>query len=448
MRAFVSYTSQDGAKAVDFVNILKENGIEVVQPYDSKVTSRALTKKSFFESINQEITKSDIVVIIYSKHYAASRAAMMQAEAIRLRSDIDKSTRLIVVSTDEYKIAPEFWAYQTVFGHKDIDGAKGYFSHLVGKIVDNDNDNDKSEPKQERREDRSNKTDDAIRRLKDAYREGNLSVVCGAGVSAQAGMPTWDILLNQLLNKMIQKLKGEAQSEPENLEQDLEAIKESSSLVVGRHLKDVLDSDFLPSVRDALYRDAKNSTKIVDAIVGLATPRRASPPLDSIITFNFDDLLETNLHNRDVSFQTIYAEGQRCGVDEIAVYHVHGYLPRDGKITKEMDIVFSEDAYHDQFIDPFSWSNLIQLSKYGQKTCLFVGLSLSDPNLRRLLDVSKRRDTSDGSRHFLIQAREGENSKSKLIESLRYKDAANLGLTTIWVDEYDDVPDLLRSIGQ
>lgn len=446
MRAFVSYTSQDGAKAVDFVNILKENGIEVVQPYDSKVTSRALTKKSFFESINQEITKSDIVVIIYSKHYAASRAAMMQAEAIRLRSDIDKSTRLIVVSTDEYKIAPEFWAYQTVFGHKDIDGAKGYFSHLVGKIVDNDN--DKSEPKQERREDRSNKTDDAIRRLKDAYREGNLSVVCGAGVSAQAGMPTWDILLNQLLNKMIQKLKGEAQSEPENLEQDLEAIKESSSLVVGRHLKDVLDSDFLPSVRDALYRDAKNSTKIVDAIVGLATPRRASPPLDSIITFNFDDLLETNLHNRDVSFQTIYAEGQRCGVDEIAVYHVHGYLPRDGKITKEMDIVFSEDAYHDQFIDPFSWSNLIQLSKYGQKTCLFVGLSLSDPNLRRLLDVSKRRDTSDGSRHFLIQAREGENSKSKLIESLRYKDAANLGLTTIWVDEYDDVPDLLRSIGQ
>ena len=44
-----------------------------------------------------------------------------------------------------------------------------------------------------------------------------------------------------------------------------------------------------------------------------------------------------------------------------------------------MEVVFSEDAYHSQFMEPFSWSNLIQLNKLGQSTCLFVGLSLTDP---------------------------------------------------------------------
>jgi hypothetical protein len=65
-------------------------------------------------------------------------------------------------------------------------------------------------------------------------------------------------------------------------------------------------------------------------------------------------------------------------------------------LHKENQIVFSEDSYHDQFVDPFSWSNLTQLNKFTQNTCLFIGLSMTDPNLRRLLDVAVRRDGEGG----------------------------------------------------
>ncbi len=66
-------------------------------------------------------------------------------------------------------------------------------------------------------------------------------------------------------------------------------------------------------------------------------------------------------------------------------------FPRSGKLTPENQIVFSKDAYHSQFIDSFSWSNLIQLNHLSQNVCVFLGVTLTDPNLRRLLDVSMRK---------------------------------------------------------
>ena len=110
--------------------------------------------------------------------------------------------------------------------------------------------------------------------------------------------------------------------------------------------------------------------------------------LATIITFNFDDLVEENLKTNFIKYKSIFKEGQRCTPVELPIYHAHGFLPRSGNLTKDHEVVFSEDAYHSQFIDSFSWSNLIQLNHLNQNLCLFVGLSMTDPNLRRLLDVS------------------------------------------------------------
>ena len=85
------------------------------------------------------------------------------------------------------------------------------------------------------------------------------------------------------------------------------------------------------------------------------------------------------------------------------MYHVHGYLPRTGRIPDSMELVFSEDAYHNQFIDPFSWSNLILLNKLTQNTCLFIGVSLTDPNMRRLLDVAWRKNPDKERSHYIIK---------------------------------------------
>ena len=65
--------------------------------------------------------------------------------------------------------------------------------------------------------------------------------------------------------------------------------------------------------------------------------------------------------------------------------------------------VFAEDAYHDKFIDSFSWSNLTQLNHLNQNPCLLVGLSITDPNLRRLLDVSMRKNPDRDLNHYVFK---------------------------------------------
>src|SRR5262249_12487270 len=157
-------------------------------------------------------------------------------------------------------------------------------------------------------------------------------------------------------------------------------------------------ADFLSTLRVALYAAEadrlrrREESRLVSAIVELCRPQRSRETLRSIITFNFDDLLEQFLKEHSIRHRSIYAEGQKPSSHELPIYHVHGFLPERGDIAQDQEIVFSEDAYHTQFIDSFSWSNLVQLNHLNQHLCLFIGLSMTDPNLRRLLDISKRRN--------------------------------------------------------
>lgn len=190
---------------------------------------------------------------------------------------------------------------------------------------------------------------------------------------------------------------------------------------------------------------------MIDAIVDLARPQRDGKPLDSIVTFNFDGLIEENLDASRIRYRAISREGERTKPSELPIYHVHGYLPRKGRIRKDDEIVFAEDAYHSHFIDSFSWSNLIQLNKLRQNFCLFVGLSLSDPNMRRLLDVANRKSASSSLSHYIIRKSPSVGTSDDTVDELAHlleeQDANELGLNGIWVDDFEEIAPLIRSLG-
>ena len=289
-----------------------------------------------------------------------------------------------------------------------------------------------------------------VGKLREALRRGRLTLVCGAGVSAGAGIPAWRDLLIRLLGAMMERIsKDHSLDVGSKAAVEFERRHGSSSLILGKYLKNNLGKDFQGEVRDALYASKPTSSRIIDGIVRLARPQRDGRPLDSIVTFNFDCLIEDNLSSSSIRNRPIFSEAIQHNSHELPIYHVHGYLPRVGRIPAEMELVFSEDAYHSQFIDPFSWSNLIQLNKLTQNTCLFIGISLTDPNMRRLLDVAWRKNPDKTMSHYIVKrlpkSSDGDvlDDVSKLLEE---QDANALGLNVIWIEEFSELPSILEEI--
>jgi hypothetical protein len=135
---------------------------------------------------------------------------------------------------------------------------------------------------------------------------------------------------------------------------------------------------------------------------------------------------------------------------------VHGFLPNgtDDEQLSQSLLVFSEEGYHSLLLNPYSWQNIIQLNFLRESTCVMVGLSLNDPNLRRLLAISA--SNSEFPRHFVILPRtifKGDESNTvrgtvfdsftNLNEELQEKSYQELGLNTIWAEDLEEIPGIL-----
>ena len=118
-------------------------------------------------------------------------------------------------------------------------------------------------------------------------------------------------------------------------------------------------------------------------------------------------------------------------------------------------LVFSEEGYHKLLLEPYNWANLSQLNYLTNNTCLFVGLSMTDPNLRRLLDISSQKNYDENCTHYSILKRftisKNNNNDNivtfnKINEELQESFFSELGINIIWIDNYSDIPKLLNEI--
>ncbi|TRX58195.1 TIR domain-containing protein [Fulvivirga sp. M361] len=437
MNVFISY-SQNDEKYADLISKrLRETGHEVW--YDDWKIREG---DNLISKIEEGLRNTDAIIIIVSQHSLQSEWVKQEYSVIAFSDISKKKARIIPVLVDKSTVPQYLSRYlyvdltndQSLGIDRIVNALSGEIAeHPIGSEVDERN------------------YDAAYGSLSEALKSGKLTLVCGAGVSIGAGIPSWNTLLLRLLESMMIKISNDHSISLKNVSaNEFQKRLGSSSLMIGKYLKSNLGKDFLPELREALYQGNPTCCDLIDAIVELSRPQRNGMPLDSIITFNFDALIEENLDNTNIKHKTISAEGLRNDPSALPIYHVHGFLPRKGKVPKETEIVFSEDAYHAQFIDPFSWSNLIQLNKLGQNTCLLIGLSLTDSNLRRLLDVSNRKDPSKNLNHYIIKKtpnfKDSSETVDKMTMLLEEQDANELGLNVIWADTFDEMPDIIRKI--
>lgn len=437
MKIFISYSHQDKKHADLISESLVAAGHEI---WIDSLKLRA--GDNWLSKINEGIKEADAFILIISGNSLSSEWVSKEISAIALGELSKGRTRIIPVLVDKSTVPQYLAQYQYVDLSMDFEIG---ISRIVQALSETPDKISLGEKKDKRGYSR------AITEISHALKDGRLTLVTGAGVSIGAGIPSWKLLLIRLLESMMKKISNNYSMSLKGADpNEFQKRYGTSAIVLGKYLKSNLGNEFLQELRDALYENNPTTCNAIMAIVDLARPQRDGKPLDSIITFNFDSLIEENLENNNIKYRAIYYEGMRNTSRELPIYHVHGYLPRKGKLNKSNEIVFSEEAYHSQFIDAFSWSNLIQLNKLSQNTCLFIGLSVSDPNLRRLLDVANRKNPTKALNHYIIKDIPNMGNKNDSIDDLALflaeQDYNELGLNVIWVDNYNEIPIILKKI--
>lgn len=345
-----------------------------------------------------------------------------------------------------------------------------------------------------------------IRSAQEAYNRHGLVLYLGAGVSCSVGLPTWWEMIRSLTVTMMSERvdegmgtlrdRTEEQRAQARLSIEAEVAKgtgaDKSILMMARSIKNYFGSRLAYELAQTLYRPlAKGGggirsfvmkwilrqedlgslkeypsieeSALFKAIVQLARAQRDLRGVQAIVNFNYDDLIEEWMRENGIRCDSLLS-GQEAGRDaSLPCYHVHGVLPfrklqhmksADAPAMKPLvgNFVFSEDEYHTEYSDPYRWSNMTMINQLGRYSGLFIGLSLLDPNLRRLIDVTHRQYPD--IKNYAILTRnappEGENGKQPflrdLFEKVETESFANIGVQVIWTDNYDEVPRRILNI--
>ena len=316
--------------------------------------------------------------------------------------------------------------------------------------------------------------DEIVRTAQNAVNQGSNVLFLGAGVSMSAKMPSWRELLKGIMGE-VKQLK----------EPTLEAFKELSShileecgnsdLIMARYLQTAITlynnkSVFSELIQKHLYND-NNKSDLLSCLSRIIQQKK----VNEVITYNFDDLLEQNLEKlnlkNSVHYTSISKDAEIKGHNTLPIYHVHGIIPQKGPVDK---VVFSEEEYHSRYTNAFHWSNIEQLHALTRMHCFFIGLSMNDPNLRRLLDAAQNMNRTNEIGHFAFLKRTSLNKycvsdvqrgckyvhiseslidkkKQKEIYDLNYIVIENifkeLGVKVIWYEDHDDdLPDLVAKV--
>ena len=263
--------------------------------------------------------------------------------------------------------------------------------------------------------------------------ERNISLSLGAGVSMEHGAKCWGKLIDEFYKELCTTGR---------IDSDYEVQKKigGTSIINGQFAQDNLQ-DFMGSLyKKGLYslppalRPAHGTS--LHSIVKLAS-RLCQNPKFNIITYNYDNFLEQLLTAAGVQFKTIYRrKDMLTGNSGLCVYHPHGYLPENASAINfphyRKYIVFGESEYHKLYNSPRSWANALQRSLYQNSIYLFVGCSLTDPNLRRILEKTKTKART----HFALMDKDKLTRKDQFTV---HKHFMRIGVECIWFNSLVDL---------
>lgn len=268
-----------------------------------------------------------------------------------------------------------------------------------------------------------NKEVSVLEKARYALNNNKVSVFLGAGVSASAGIVTWDSLIEKLCIK-----KGLSK-----IDSDIDSVVKGRYIIDEyRHLDKEIPKEFYKDIREILYAHTRPS-ELISSIATLVTRGN----IESIISYNYDNLVEREIIRQGKSCFPVFNKARPKEKDSLYIYHVHGYVSHEE--DEYSPIVLGEQEYHKIFQESYNWGNVEQLHALCRSTCFFVGLSMDDPNLRRLIDIS-------------IESSEVEPVHYAFLRKIEYdvpfmeKVMRGFGINCIWYDNHEELPTIINSL--
>lgn len=277
--------------------------------------------------------------------------------------------------------------------------------------------------------------------IEDMASHHELTLVVGAGVSRESGLPGWSDLLNAMLQKTArtssafrsyeERLCTEGQPE-EAIVQALEREAQNyARLILGIHgligaasvVKSWLPQrDYERYLKDALYESVSDSQ--LDIRPGRTALEIARLWIDrgpehlTVITTNYDlliesALLEIGINSTNIEVLTTTKPAAEEG--QFQIIHLHGVVPQKSLIGNlripESRVILAEDDYFHPVTGTRADSTRDFCNTVLKKTtCLFVGTSLTDPDLVTYLYGSS--DVDKGPRHYSLNVHQGDQPLS------------------------------------
>lgn len=268
-----------------------------------------------------------------------------------------------------------------------------------------------------------------VRKFGEKVLNGEAGLFVGAGVSRHAGFVDWKGLLRDAADEL-----------------DLDIDKEHDLLALAQYQVNARGGrgDFNQQLLDAFLRGAQ-PTAVHDILPRL--------PIDTVWTTNYEQLLEEayKAAGRHVEVKlTIENLAQARKGRDVTIYKMHGC------VTQAHHAVLTKQDYEDYDATRHLFTDSLK-GDFIEKTLLFLGFSFTDPNVERILAKVRGQLGQNQRTHYWITRRpaatcpNGERSDADLAYDLRKaelqsRDLLRYGIQTIWVDEYFQIPDLLRAL--
>jgi hypothetical protein len=331
-------------------------------------------------------------------------------------------------------------------------------------------------------------------------RSSCLSVFVGAGVSMDAGAPSWAELVQRILllarerGKECSELRATATSTPDQqtyrrvvthverlgraadaraqelLTQIAIGTADSAALMDGAQLcYDFFGQHLFTDVTQILYERNRQPGAVHRAIAELAKPIQVHdrggwfPGWHAIVSYNFDDLIGEALDDIAVP-RAAYAmradeilgdpnssarDAGPAGVHQ-PIYHLHGYSPRKLFRITGIRYVFSTEQFADTYRDIPSaivGRAFTECLANPVLHSLYVGCSFQDESMNTLLRNAF--DALPGRYHYALLKWSGSRRyQASSADEIAIKSAqyVSMGVRPIWFDEFSELPGLIRSL--